>query len=495
MTLASHLPILPILGYILAGLLVPLLALRRPRASHALAVAAAAFGTATALLALREALRAEEPIRYQLGGWAPPMGIELVADPLSTFFALVVSAVALFALIHARRLCGVQLAGSESLFYSAALIMLGGFTGIVMTGDLFNLYVFLEISALSSYAVLGCGSARGAFSAFRYLLVGTVGASFYLLGVGFVLFDTGTLNMADLRAVIEVQGLSDPLFFGALFIVTGMAMKMALFPLHFWLPDAYASARSAGVALVAPIGTKVAAYVAIRALYDLFPLESIEALVPLRTILAVLACGGILWGSIMAIAQDDLKRMLAYSSVAQIGYIVLGIGLASAYGYIGAVLHVVNHACMKACLFLVSGNLEAAGAGQSIRCFDAALKRRLPWTSACFVLASLSMIGLPPTAGFFSKWYLLLGSYEAGSWAFVVVIIASSLLNAAYFFRVIERMYLRGKDDETAVADRPLAGSVTLIAPAVALAASLLALGLGNAYLVSRVIEPAVAIF
>jgi len=495
MTFVSHLPVLAILGYILAGLLVPLVAFRRPTLAHGLAVAAAAFGTIATLLTLRAALHADEPLRYQLGGWAPPMGIELVADPLSAFFALVVSSVSLLGLIHSRKLCQRQLAGTEPLFYCATLIMLSGFTGIVMTGDLFNLYVFLEISALSSYAVLGCGSARGAFSAFRYLLVGTVGAPFYLLGVGFVLFDTGTLNMADLRAVVEVRGLSDPLFFGALFMVSGMAMKMALFPLHFWLPDAYSSARSAAVAIVAPVGTKVAVYVLIRALYDLFPLESIEALLPLRTILAILACGGIIWGSVMAIAQDDLKRMLAYSSVAQIGYIVLGIGLASSYGYIGAVLHVVNHACMKACLFLVSGNLEAAGAGQSIRSFGPALGRRLPWTSACFALAAISMIGLPPTAGFFSKWYLLLGSYEAGNWAFVIVIVASSLLNAVYFFRIIERIYLRGKDEDGAGAKRVVDGSFGLIAPVVVLAASLLVLGLGNAYLVSRVIEPAVATF
>lgn len=490
----EHLAVLSIVFFFLAALVIPLVSRLGAWLPHALAVATCAMVFAMNAAGLPEVLAAGR-IRYALGGWAPPIGIELILDPLSVFFVLMISGIAAIVLLHSRRLVPVELEGRGAVFYSAALLTLGALTGMVLTGDLFNLYVFLEIAALSGYALLGSGTARAAVATFRYLILGTVGASFYLLGIGLIFLGTGTLNMVDLTAIVAVTGIQPLIVIGLVFIVAGMGLKMALFPLHLWLPDVYTSASSPATALIAPLGTKVAAYVIIRLLLYVMEPDWVRYDLPFTLVIGVLGAIGIVWGSIMAIAQDDLRRMLAYSSVSQIGYIALGIGLGNAHGFIGAILHALNHACMKACLFLVSGNLRAAGRSQSIAGLDHSLRRSMPWTAAAFTLAALSMVGLPPLAGFFSKWYLLLGSWERGNWAFLAVIVISSLLNAVYFFRVIERLYLSPGDKKPADgAPEPAPGRLdryfSLVFPTVILGVGLLLLGLANVAIVRGLIRP-----
>jgi len=485
----EHLPVLPVLVFFLAALLVPLVAPLGSNLPWLIAVVASVAASALGVLALF-AVQGVEAVRYAVGGWKPPIGIELVLDPLSAFVITVLGLVSAVVLVHSRDPVARELPRRAMPFYAATMLLLGGFSGMVLTGDLFNLYVFLEISALAGYALLGAGTPRAAVATFRYLLLGTLGASLYLIGLGFLLIETGSLNMADVAAILGVTGLAPLSTLALIFMVVGMGIKMALLPLHQWLPDVYAAAPASSSALVAPIGTKVAAYVLIRLLYDVFPAGPVLVHLRALDLVAWFGAAGILWGSFMAIPQRDLKRMLAYSSVAQIGYIALGIGLGTAYGLIGAVLHILNHACMKACLFLVSANLEQRGRGIDITRFDASLRRDLPATSAAFVLSALSMIGLPPTAGFFSKWYLLLGSWSEGRWVFIGVIVLSSLLNAVYFFRIIERMYL-GKADAEVRPEAPANGrAVLLTAPVVGLALALLVLGLGNVFIVTRLIEP-----
>jgi multicomponent Na+:H+ antiporter subunit D len=285
-----------------------------------------------------------------------------------------------------------------------------------------------------------------------------------------------------------------PVLLGLSLMVLGMGLKMALFPLHAWLPDAYTYASSAATALIAPIGTKVAAYVLLRVMFYLVDPQFLRDETPLLVIVGYLGAAGMLWGSIMAMCQKELKRMLAYSSVAQVGYIALGLGLASPLGMIGAVLHALNHACMKACLFLVCGNFRLRLGHSTIPRLTDSVRRTMPWTAAAFTAAALSMVGLPPLAGFFSKWYLVLGAIERANWLFVGVLVLSSLLNAVYFFRVLERMYLK---PQTAVdeADEAAAGAAreapaSMLAPTLILAAALLALGLANAWIVSTFIQP-----
>ncbi len=486
--MALHSPILVLMTFFLASLMMPFAQLLHRRGPWTVAVSGSALATLFGLYGMLH-VATHGTVRYDMGGWPAPLGIELVADPLSTFVTLLLGLMSLAALIHSREPVERDIPGSHVTYYAAVMLMLGGLAGIVMTGDLFNLFVFLEISSLATYALLGCGQPRSAVASFRYLILGTVGASFFLIGVGFIFIETGSLNMADVAAIFQHSGFSPLIAIAIILMLIGMGIKMALMPLHQWLPDAYTHAPASSTALIAPIGTKVAAYVFIRLLFDVFPSEAVQAM-RLLDLLAVFGAVGIVWGSVMAIPQRNIKRMLAYSSVAQIGYIALGIGLGTAYGFIGAILHILNHAVMKGCLFLITANLEVRGKGIRIQDLNADLRRAMPVSSACFSLAAISMIGLPPTAGFFSKWYLILGSFEQGLWLYIVIIIASSLLNAVYFFRIIERMYLDdSKEDEPVSRERPK-GTYMLTVPVVTLAVSLLILGFGNLFIVTRFIMP-----
>jgi len=428
-------------------------------------------------------------VHYHFGGWPPPIGIEYVLDPLSAFLTLVINTIALVVLIHSYRVVPRETPGREMAYYAVVMLLLCGFNGIVLTGDFFNLYVFLEISSLALYGLIAVGEKPAPVAAFRYLIMGTVGASFYLLGIGFVFVSTGSLNMADIQAILPQMSQQPTVIVGLSLMVIGMAIKMALFPLHGWLPDAYTYAPSTSAALVAPTGTKIGAYVIIRILFFVFGVSFVSRVLPVTEVLAWLSAAGIVFGSVLAIAQREFKRMLAYSSVAQIGYIGLGIGLANPAGLIGAVLHVLNHGLMKACLFLVSGNFRYRLGHSDIGRFDQSTRRRMPWTSAAFTAAALSMVGIPPTVGFFSKWYLALGTIAGSRWLFLAVILLSSLLNAVYFFRILEKLYMKNPSGEAAPREaRSREVPVSMLAPTLILAAALVLLGLLNAFIVKGIV-------
>ncbi len=493
--IAANLPALIPLTYLVTALLVPLAgAWRRPLAP-ALAVAGAAAGAAMALAGL-VGVAVSGPILYEMGGWPPPVGIAFVLDGLSAFMAAVVAVVGLAAVVHGGRTTATEIPGRVVPFLSASMIFLSGLTGMVLTGDLFNLYVFLEISSLAAYALLAVGSRQAPLSTFRYLVMGTAGALFYLFGLAFLYLETGTLNMADMGRLLPVAEDLSPVIMGLTFIGVGMALKMALFPLHGWLPDAYTDASSAGTSLVAPLGTKVAAYVLLRVFFYVLEPEYARNL-PLLAAVGYLGAAGVVWGSVMAILQPELKRMLAYSSVSQVGYIAAGIGLASPLGFIGAVLHILNHAFMKACLFLVAGNLRLRRGHSHIPWFNRSLRRAMPWSMAAFAAAALSMIGIPPFAGFFSKWYLALAALERANWFLLAALVASSLLNAVYFFRVLERVYLIPAPEGVGAVPAAIEeGEVpaSMLVPTVVLAVGLLVLGLGNAWLVTHLIRPMIPV-
>ncbi len=422
------------------------------------------------------------------GGWSPPIGIEFVYDGLAAFIVLVINAVAFLVLIHSRRISEVEFPHKRMAYYAVVMLMMLGFNGMVLTGDLFNLYVFLEISSLSSYALIAIGEKRAPFSAFRYLIIGTVGGSLYLLGIGFLYTVTGTLNIIDMSAMLpQVIGHSSVIA-ALILMLIGIGVKAALFPLHGWLPDSYTYASSSSSALIAPIGTKVAAYILLRIMLFLFGVELIDASLPVTTVVGAFAGIGILYGSIMAIAQSELKKMLAYSSVSQIGYIIMGISLANPFGFIGAVLHVLNHALMKALLFLVSGSMRLKEGHSVITKFNDSYRKKYPWTMAAFTTAAISMVGLPPLAGFFSKWYLALGTIENSSWLLLAVILISSLLNAVYFFRILEKVYLRSPETEqpaeTAVSAQKNEVGFSMMFPMGVMALALLVVGIFNVYIV-----------
>lgn len=498
--IARHLPVLVPLTLLLFSLIIPLLGLLRRRLAYPATLAGMVIALVWSVAGLGAILTGGS-ISYHLGGWQPPIGIELVLDPLSAFMVVLIVSVAFLVLLHSRSSLDAELPGKEVPFFSVSLLFLTGLTGIVLTGDLFNLYVFLEISSLAGYALVAVGDKQAPVASFRYLLLGTVGATFYLLGLGFVFTMTGSLNMADVAKLLPALYSEPSIIVGFLLMISGIALKMALFPLHAWLPDAYTYAASASSALIAPVGTKVAAYVLIRLLFFVFDPSYGRETLPVAEVLCWLAAGGILFGSIMAMAQQELKRMLAYSSVAQIGYIALGLGLGTAYGLIGAVLHMLNHAVMKATLFLVAGNLRFKVGHSTIPDLNDTLRKKMPWSMAAFTVAALSMVGIPPLAGFFSKWYLVLAGIERSAWIFVGVILVSSLLNAVYFFRVLEKVYLRPtvpahtSEDNHSTAEtndgaihRDEVGSSMLV-PTLVLSVSLFVLGLLNTVIVNNVLK------
>lgn len=395
-------------------------------------------------------------ISYALGGWTPPWGIEYRIDALNAFVALLVAGIGFLSLLYSFTSITAEIREKKiGLFFTSFLLCMTGLLGITQTGDVFNVFVFLEISSLSAYALISLGRDRRALtSAFTYLIMGTIGATFLLIGIGLLYAMTGTLNMADLLARIPEVADARTVHTAFAFIVIGICLKLALFPLHLWLPNAYTYAPSVVTVFLASTATKVAVYVLIRFLYSVFGADFSFGTMPTMWLLVPLAIIGLLSTSIVAIGQDNIKRMLAYSSVAQIGYMTLGIGMASALGLTAALLHVFNHALMKGALFMALGAImyRCGSTGiDSIR----GLGRQMPWTMAAFVAGGLSLIGVPLTVGFISKWYLILAAVELGWWPVVAVIVVGSLLAVIYIWRVVEAAYFQQASGEP-VREAPL---------------------------------------
>jgi multicomponent Na+:H+ antiporter subunit D len=434
-------------------------------------------------------------IHYYLGTWEPPWGIEYVVDHLNAFVLVIVSFISLVAAISSRKVVQQELPQKVVYFYCIFLLQVTGFLGIVITGDMFNLYVFLEIASLAGYALIAVGEEGAPFASFNYLIFGTIGACFYLLGVGYLYINTGSLNMADLSKILPALYQSKVVLVAFAFFLVGVSLKMALFPLHVWLPDAYTYAPSPVSALLAPLMTKVGAYVMIRIMFTVFEPHFSIQLIPATTILGWMAAGAILFGALMALAQSDLKRMLAYILVSEVGYIALGVGLANRNGLTGAILHILNDSFMMLALFMIVGAIMYRSGDREIPHLRY-MHRRMPFTMAVLVIAGLSVIGIPPTCGFFSKWYLVLGAIDANKWVFVAVLLISSLLNVILFFRVIENAYLEPVEEgahegfEAAVAfeEAPL----SLLLPILVAGAGILSLGILSGEIISSVIQFAV---
>jgi multicomponent Na+:H+ antiporter subunit D len=474
----QHLPILPVLLTLAGAMVIPVASVWWRRGAWPIALVSGLAASAAAGAGLLEVVN-RGPLRYTVAGWPPPWGIEVVLDHLGAFTATVIAGVGTLALITSAE--SVRRDGERSAvgFYTLGLVTLAGFIGIAVSGDLFNVFVFLEIAAIASYALVASGGGPALAAAFRYVILGTAGASFYLLGVGFLYALTGTLNMGDLGERVGAVPPSPLLVGGTLLLTLGLIVKMALFPLHGWLPDAYTYAPPAVAQLIAPLGTKVAAYILARVLlYVLHPNG------PLTSALAWAGGLAIVAGGIMALRQRDARRLLAFSSVSQLGYIVLGMGLTNGPALTGAYLHIMNHALMKATLFGVVGAGLLANHGPAIE--HLALRSHGPAAIGA-VVAALSMVGVPPLGGFFSKWYLLEGALEAGEPVLVGSILAGSLLAAVYMYRFTETVWFPAESTPSSHGVSPLTLTIGLLT----LAGALLAAGLGNEIIVARVLRPA----
>lgn len=397
-------------------------------------------------------------ISYAMGGWPPPWGIEYRIDAINAFVLLIVAAIGAVALPYARVSVAREVEASKHpAFYAALVLCLSGLLGVAITGDAFNLFVFLEISSLSSYALIALGSDRRALTAsFQYLIMGTIGATFIVIGIGLLYMVTGTLNMLDISERVAGSAESRTVLAAFAFLTVGATLKLALFPLHAWLPNAYAYAPSVVTGFLAATATKVSFYILLRFFFTVLGTEYTFERLTLEQLLIPLAVVAILVCSTVAIYQQDVKRMLAYSSVAQIGYMVLGIGFVSTTGLTAGIVHLFNHAVMKGGLFLALGCVMLRLGSVRLDAL-AGLGRRMPLTMFAFVLGGLSLIGVPLTVGFISKWYLVQAAIEQQSWHLAVAVLVGSLLAIIYIWRVVEVAYLRPPPaDAPPVSEAPL---------------------------------------
>ena len=441
MTLADHLPalqvVVPLLGAVLAALV------RRGWICYAIALAVAWSMPVISFALLYQVMKGGV-ISYALGGWEPPIGIEYRVDEINAYLLVLVSSMAALITTYAPRSIADEIhPENQGWYYAIFLLALTGLEGMIISGDAFNIFVFMEVSSLATYVLIALGRDRRALvAAYQYLVIGTIGATFYVIGVGLLLVMTGSLNLYDIASRLpEIAGVR-PVLAAFAFIAVGLGLKIALFPMHLWLPNAYAFAPSAASAFLASTATKVAIYLLLRMLFSVYGLGGAFQDAPADVLFAVLAAAAMIVASFAAIFQANVKRMLAYSSVAQVGYMILGIALVSQTGLVGGLSHMFNHALIKAGLFLAVGCVVFATGVVKIE-HMAGLGRTMPLTMGAFVIAGLGLIGVPGTAGFISKWYLIQGAAELGQWWIVAVIVISSLMAVLYIGRVVEIAWFR----------------------------------------------------
>ncbi|MFC3958290.1 proton-conducting transporter membrane subunit [Halovivax cerinus] len=448
------LPVLLVVGPLVTAALMLALGQVIDGAGRALSLIATVANAAIASVLAWETLVRGASIRTEIAGFpAGEGGIELFVDGISAALVVLIALVGLGVLVasldHRR----------PDSFYALYVLLIAGLSGMAVTNDLFNLYVFLEISGLATYALIASdGSGRSAVAALKYLLVGTVGASLYLLGVGYAFVTTGYLNVVQLQEAFSAVGYEDPLVRTAFaLIAAGLAIKVALFPVHTWQPDAYTEAPDRVTAVVAALVSTTAAYALLRVSLDVFTPAFFAANPWIVTLLLAIAGASVVAGSVLAVLQREVKRMLAYSSVSQFGLVVLGIYLLNETALVGSVIHLLGHAVIKAGLFLGVAAFATAYGVSTVDEYDG-LADRAPYASAAVAVLALALVGVPPTVGFVGKFYIAVGAFEAEAWALLAIIVASTILTLGYVMRLLERMYFADPPDPAPTAPPPVAG-------------------------------------
>ena len=429
--------LLPLLVAVpILGALVPFVVGRRYPTLGRRATAAVLVGQVGLAGAVVAGVAATGPLTYVVGGLPAAVGIGLLVDEVSSAFVLFVAVAAATLYLTVR---ADATGPSDSLW----LLFVAGVTGMAVTADVFNLYVFLEIAGLAAYALVA--SQRGptaALAALQYLLVGTVGATFYLLGVGYLYVATGTLAMADLGPELAAVGYDSPLVVAAFLLVSlGLGVKVAVFPLHTWKPDAYAAAGTDVAALLAALGSTVPGYALVRIVFDVFTADFFGAVPLVQTAFVAAGLVSVVAGGYLTFRQSNVRRLLAYSSVLQFGLVVVGIGLATPGAITAALLLVLANGIAKGGLFVAAGLFEREFGARTVGSYAGRARDR-PVVAAGVAVAFASLVGLPPTVGFAGKWYLALAAVEVRGWVVAVVVLASTLVSLAYAGRVVERLYL-----------------------------------------------------
>jgi len=452
---------LPVLQVVVPLMVAPLIVLFRNKHLAWLLATLVAFFSLYTSIELLNTVKETGPINYAIGNWPRHVGIVYHIDIANAYILTIVSAVSAFVFPYAFHSIQQEIVESKlHYFYAALVLCLTGLLGIVATGDAFNIFVFLEISSLSTYALVAMGDKpgkppRASLAAYRYLIMGTIGGTFILLGIGFLYMMTGTLNMAELSEKLPPLSDTSTVRAAFAFITVGTSIKLALFPVHMWLPNIYTHAPNVVSAFLSSTATKVSYYLLLRAMYTLFGAALAAQALQLKVLIGPMALVAIFLGSFNAIKQQNVKKILAFSSVAQIGYMVLGLSMNNLDGLTGGLIHLFNHALMKGGLFMAVGCMFYRY--QSVNLSDLkGVGKTMPYSSFAFVLGGLGMIGVPLTAGFVSKWYLVLGAFEADAWWLAVLILIASLMAVMYIFKVVEVAYFQEPEGDVTVSEAPL---------------------------------------
>ncbi len=471
----SQLPILQVVIPLIGALLIAFL--RRGSIAWILAAAVTFVLPVISVAMAWKVFTTGQTLYYEIGNWAAPYGIVYKVDALSAFVLCVISIIGAVTIPFARKSVASEIDSHlQAWYYTMYLMCLAGLLGITITGDAFNAFVFLEISSLATYVLIALGRNRRALlSSYQYLIMGTIGATLYVIGVGLLYVVTGTLNFEDMAQRLgpaAENGLA-PVMAALGFVTVGVSLKLALFPLHVWLPNAYAYAPSFATAFLAGTATKVAIYLLVRLIFFVFGAVFTFESLPVGQVLLVLSILAMFVASTSAVFENNAKRMLAYSSVAQVGYITLGIGLANIAGMTGALAHILNHAVMKTALFLALGAVYYRIGSVNLKDLSG-IGRKMPVTMLAFGIAGLGLIGTPGTAGFISKWFLAIGALDKHWWWLVLLIVLSSLISLVYIGRITEIVWFRKPSELAAEARDP---PLSMLAPLIILAVATIYLG------------------
>jgi len=377
---------------------------------------------------------------YSFGNWANSVGIEHLPDRFNSLLILFVALLSFVTMPYALTSIGKEVEGRKiPIFYACFLLCISGLLGMLSTNDLFNFFVFLEVSSITSYAMVALGKDKQALlAAFKYLIIGSIGATLYLLGIMFVYAQTGTLNFGDAAQMLVQSPANKVTIAGFCFIIAGLMIKAGVLPLASWLPNAYAQAPSYVSGFLAGTATKVALFALIKVLFTLFSAGLIFEQLHFDSILKIIAVAAMLYGSVAAIYQSNVKKLLAYSSIANIGYIILGVAMLNQAGLTSAIFNFIAHGVAKTGAFLAIGVFVMQAGSANFKDF-AGMGKKMPFTTILFLIFGLSLIGTPLTAGFISKWYLINAAIEEP--LLLLAILLSSVLALVYIWRIVEAAY------------------------------------------------------
>ncbi|MGC6367667.1 MAG: complex I subunit 5 family protein [Candidatus Marinamargulisbacteria bacterium] len=415
-------------------------------------------------------------VEYFFGNWPAPIGIAYNVDHLNALMILMIYVISFLAFIYSLKSVPIEIPlNKQGHYYTLYFLLITGLVGITITGDAFNLYVLFEICALSAYALLALGGRKSLLATFNYLMVGSIGACFYLIGVAYLFIKTGTLNMAHLFELMPMIYFAKSVLIAFIFVNIGLFIKMALFPLHSWMPNVYSRAPISTTCLMAPLGTKLSIYILMRFYFHVFSPEYVYHVLNIQTLMVWVATISIIAGSLFAIFHSSFLKTVTFIVVAEIGYIVGGLWIGHPDAIIGSIFHIVADSLMTLSLFMIAGIILFLLKSDKLSNFNHVFKN-LPYTTVGLIVVFASIIGIPPTSGFFSKFYLIKGAFQMGHYMFIVALLIASLTALFLFFRLFETSFYNNDSTDTQLPVKK--EPVLLVLPLLVTSGLIIALGL-----------------